>query len=312
METNNSSRKNSNTIYCPFLGCTDDKDTIVSYPSYQNCCFHAKPVKSVNLEHQKNFCLQLTFQTCSVFSTNKIEKLPKEIISQKQQKYKLRTVIWIIIVVLIVLLSTGIVIFKLIEIPKKSQNLSYLMPSTRELTIVTPQLLEIPVTSGSMPTVEITKSVIIANDVDIIKTNTSTSGEKKTSTPTPTIIPPHVLETPFGTTNKFVIHQLSDGEGFIILAQKYKTTVEAIKGINYKLPATLIIGKMIVIPINTIIITGMPSFSIYKVEESGQTVIELAKMLQVNSQELSFYNSLPDNFVFEKGDLLIIPHDKNQ
>ena len=318
MEKSENTPNNQLIGYCPFLGFREDKDTTLSYPSHQNCCYHAKPIESVNLEYQQQFCLKPSFETCTVYGKEKIERLPKEVSSNKRRRQKSRLWIWIIGIILTVLiLGVGSIAFNIIKIPGLSQPLVSLISSIKKLAIVSHEVFEIPVTGRSSPTLEATQYANPKTTTEVLSTITPTTITpttimNETPTPFPTILAPHSLETPFGLNTLFVIHRLVDGEGLIVIAQKYNTSVDAIKAVNYKMPQVLIVGKMIVVPVNMLTISGLRSFSIYEVEEPTMTIIEIAAKFQVEASSLALNNALPENFVLSKGDLLIVPHENNQ
>lgn len=135
---------------------------------------------------------------------------------------------------------------------------------------------------------------------------------KATKTPRPVIptsVTPHALETPFGGNLRFVIHRAIEGEGFIYLAEKYGTTVDAIRAINYNLPEALWVNKILVIPVKTGDVNGIPPFSIYQVVDIEVKVEDLAVLLEVDEDSLKKYNELPDGYILNQGDWVLVPHE---
>ncbi len=68
---------------CPFIGSVVDPDTARGYPTEQNCCYRARPVSIMNLDHQANFCLTVGYPNCLVFQNKEGLPLPKELVYRK-------------------------------------------------------------------------------------------------------------------------------------------------------------------------------------------------------------------------------------
>jgi LysM repeat protein len=65
---------------CPYLGLLQDSQTTLGYPSSSNVCYHAKPIASPNLDHQRSFCLRGRQHTiCPVFTRRIDAPLPPDI-----------------------------------------------------------------------------------------------------------------------------------------------------------------------------------------------------------------------------------------
>jgi len=160
-----------------------------------------------------------------------------------------------------------------------------------------------------------TPSILVPTLTAVIPEPTTTSTSTQVVLPTetkmviaPTDVSPHFLETPIGENPQLLIHRLKEGDGYIYLAQIHTTTENAIKAINYNLPDSLQVGKILIIPVNTSVVEGLPQFSAYEILESGTTIEELADLLKLDEDLLEKYNSLPGGYTFEKGEWLLIPH----
>ncbi len=128
------------------------------------------------------------------------------------------------------------------------------------------------------------------------------------TTPIQPYLEPRAIETPFGENPKLVIHQVLEGEGYILLAQKFGTTIAAIQAINYDLPDSLWVNTILVIPINTDDVTGLPQFSVREITTEGLTIEDYAQRMQLDASLLKQYNALPDGYLLKMGEMIIIPN----
>jgi LysM repeat protein len=300
MDINKSEGRKGGIIICPYVGFSGDPDTALSYPSHANCCHHAKPVISISLAHQRNFCLTPKFKLCPVSQKEKIEPLPKEFAAGVSIEKKNKALFRIILLVGAVLI--GLLLLALMagmfqgQVQSKS-TASSTMVTESVLITQTPTLNVLPTDTAPEPTRTPTRTPTLK----ILPTHT-------TVVPTPTHIPMHQLETPFGETPRFVIHRVIDGETFIFLSEKYSTSKEAIVAINFGMQPVLWANTIIVIPVGMTDVTGLPSFSTFMVAEQGMTIEDLATKVSVDVTLLKLYNALPNGYVFDQGEWVLIPH----
>lgn len=275
---------------CPFLGYIDDPETAISYPSNYNCCFHAKPVKSIILGHQAGFCLTSGYENCPIFQKEKLQPLPRHLWGENiERNTSLRWVPFAALIGVVILGVIASLIFGIIPLSLPGGI------GAGETQTATP----IPITSTATMVEPTTTPTI---------TITATSLPEPTATPIiPTTASPRGLETPMGDNPTLMLHRLMDGEGLNLLAQLYNTSTEAIKAVNYNLPQVLWINTVIVIPVSTRDVTGLPQFSTYEVENDGTTIEELAALKQVDEDLLKKYNGLPDGYVLSQGEWLLLP-----
>lgn len=271
---------------CPFLGLDDDRETALSYPSVHNYCYHLKSASSVDLIQQRQFCLSNKYNTCPIYSNENVVKAPegwgrKNNLSLKPKPWMIWALVFFAFVV-IVLISYLLGLFK--KPPAANPILNSPSPTTSV----------VEANSTSLPT--LTLAVITAEPTI-------------TEVPTQAIeIVPHMLETPFRNSPRLLVHQVKEGEGFIMLAEKYQTSVDAIKAINYAITDSLLYNQILVIPVNTSDISDLPSFSVYQEQEGNVTVEELANRMQLDAASFSSYNDLPLNYLVSQGEMLLIPH----
>jgi len=128
-----------------------------------------------------------------------------------------------------------------------------------------------------------------------------------TPTITSTVAAIHALETPFGVDFKFVIHRVKKGESLALLSSHYGTTEDAIKAVNFQLPAPLTVNFMIVIPVDLVDVQGLPSFEAYKVS-TNISLVDLAKQLQIDQKVLAYYNGMDEARLLKAGEWVLIPH----
>lgn len=273
---------------CPFVGFIDDRETALSYPAEHNCCYHAEPVSSVSLEKQREYCLSSRYNACPIYLRETIQKLPmgwsgKKLTIIHKPKPWMMLVMAVVLIGLVLLVSFLLGAFDKPEIPELTQ---FVPVSTEYFTV----------TSTS------TDSVLPPTETNIPEpTVTSISVQ-------PTDIEPHMLETAFGSDPQLLVHQIQQGEGFIMLAEKYGTNIEAIKAINYELPETLLYNQIIVIPLNSTNVAGLPPFSAYQEQLGGVTIDELAVRMNLDPFAFRQYNDLPEGYVVSQGEWLLIPH----
>ncbi|HOQ69030.1 MAG TPA: hypothetical protein PKZ26_02940 [Anaerolineaceae bacterium] len=282
-------KKRNDTLFCPFLGFEDDPTTALAYPAKLNFCFRAKPAAPVSLAHQRDKCLTEFYVDCPVFQSENPIPLPESIRGERKSKtfqfnwVPLVALIAVVIIGLVALLLTGVFTFRGFTPPLADISTATHTPA---------HLPVVPLSAEPTTTVEATAT--------LVPTVTATW-----------LIPgkhtPRALETPFGTSPQLVIHKVAAGEGFILLAEKFHTTADAIKAINYQLPDSLWENTLLVIPVNTDDVAGLPAFSVVEIRAEGMTIESYAARMQLDVEMLKKYNDLPEGYSFQIGEMLIVP-----
>jgi hypothetical protein len=274
---------------CPYLGCRDDRETALSYPSPQNCCFHAKPISQVGFAYQRKYCLTISFTGCPVYKSELIGSLPKGIQGLLPGKSKIKPWMAILSVFLLILSVTiASVFFGFITIP--GYQPMQLIGHETQTPIV-----------GIIPSVMMTPTVpTITSTPELLPTQTD-----EPVVPTP--IQPHLLETPIGYNPILLLHRVNPGEGFIYLADTYNTSVEAIKAVNLNMVDLIYANQVIVIPVDTTDVNGLPGFLVYEILEEGKTIEDIAYELVVDITSLIKYNDLVAGYQLTVGEWLLIP-----
>ena len=274
---------------CPFLGFSDDRDTALSYPSQYNCCYNAKPVVPVSMYHQRCFCLSKEFTSCPVYQSVEHASLPKEIIGKYPNRRRMRP--WLAltgVIIIVLVVSVVSAMMGVINIPG------------------------IPALITGIPHTPTPTFWVMPSATNTIDQSTATLVQVASPTETeiplvPTAILPHFLETPLGADPELVFHRVEEGEGFILLANTYNTSAEAIQAINYEMGNSLFANRVIVIPINTTDVSTLPAFTVFEVTEDNLFIETVAMGLNVDIVELCKYNHLPERYVLTKGEWLLIP-----
>ena len=287
--TEPSQNKGNENGFCPFIGFADDPETALAYPSPSNFCYHSKPIAPVSLNHQRKVCLTLGYGFCPVYQNETQEPLPRELRGTLPSRHKPNTRIPFVILILVILAGWIVLsLLGIIRIPGLSfphvarQATATFVEPTPHVVVFMPSPTATPVAT-TQPTATETEALA-----------------------TPFF--PHAIETPFGDNPKLVIHQVQAGEGYIFLAERFGTTVEAIKALNYELPESLWVNTILVIPINTDSVDGLPKFSVREITTEGLTIEDYAQQMQLDAGLLKRYNALPDEYLLEMGELIIIPN----
>jgi LysM repeat protein len=266
---------------CPFLGQKTDPETALSYPSPFNRCYHARLVASIEFGDQDEFCLTSRYSECKVISTR--QNIPSLAGNRlRKQHGNNKSILWITLLV-IVLVSLGINFAWRVIASGKGLNQILITPTRYT---------------------ELTET----------KTGITSPFQEPTITPSPTSIlsgavilrPALALEIPLGIDQKFIIHQIQEGDSLNLLAGRNGTTVEALQACNYRLHSPLLPGWVIVIPVDIVYSQDLPAFEVYSVTEDI-SLEALATLLSVDLNEFKYYNALNDDFVPRTGDWLLVP-----
>jgi LysM repeat protein len=120
-----------------------------------------------------------------------------------------------------------------------------------------------------------------------------------------------LTKMPPGTKQGYLVHIVSVGETLDMIAEDYNTSVQAILAANHDLKPPVWAQYPIVIPVNCQDPAGLVAFDVYVVNEYESIEAEsLADILGLNASELKFYNLCTDTCQFNKGDVLLVPHNE--
>lgn len=282
---------------CPYLGLHDDPRTSLAYPSVWNYCYRANPPASVIPSHQVTTCLKREYVNCPVYLAEVGQLLPSGLrgrlkVPARRVRGKTRKsnhAVWIVLLAALLILTVWLG--------------TRFLPKSPPLS--TPSLVA---TSTEIPTS--TARAGWTNPAQIVTINATTPTHRPSQTPQKTVLPAlptltlfpmlipgtcgHALDIPFGTGPQFVIHRVAGGENLELFALKYQTTQEAIRALNFSLPVPVWSDWIIVIPIGTSDMRGIPSFELYQASGQAMTLDELARQLGADALSMQKYNAFDD------------------
>jgi hypothetical protein len=282
---------------CPFLGLEDDPQTLIGFSSDRNFCYRTEKPTPVLLDHQQKYCLTKKYPGCPVFQDISHLTLPIEVRqhNQPEPKWSISRGVW---VALAVFFLAGILAMSWFSRPGlfalgQPVSTQTIMPENTMLVVET--ALPIVVQPQPTPTLE----------------TTSTLSPFPTPTEAPTLIPvtsvPLALETPSGSTPQLLIHRIVPGDSLALLAERFGTSVAAIRSVNYFLPVPLWEGVLVVVPLDTTDVSALPAFEPYQVKDRSLTLKETAFALNASAESVSRYNQMDPNTILPIGSWLFIP-----
>ena len=124
---------------------------------------------------------------------------------------------------------------------------------------------------------------------------------------TATVRPLHALENPIGIDHPFIIHRILNGESLDSISEKFGTTPQNLRLVNYHLVIDLLINNLIIVPINQTDVSGLPAFAAYMVKENI-SVASLAQQLAIDPAVFMNYNDLQAAQVLGAGEWVLVPH----
>ena len=289
------SGKNENKVLaCPHLGQEGDPCTYFSYASRWNFCYHSRLKTIPQFDHQLNFCLTDNYIECPVYQSDGTNAFPSKLKIKEIRSRKIKPLIWFLIILAIV--SSVLIV---LSIP--GLNVPGLFNPTQ-------------VGATEMP---IFQTMTTNSPISIAETSLA-QFEQSTFTPLPSVSPilesvtpsdpPHTLDTPIGITHLFVIHRIQEGESIGNLAFQYNTNLQAIQDVNYFLPEPVWIDWLVIIPVETTDVVGLPKFEAQMVVNGDVTIEDLAAIQNLDPFNLKFYNGLPDGYLLSSGEWLLIPY----
>ena len=286
--------------FCQHLGIKDDQRTSLAYPSAWNHCYLANPPETVRLEHQRQYCLSAAHVQCLVFRANKAGPLPQEIRGRHpSEPHRNRAGMIIPILLGILALAAGLVWFAdakgMLQIPGLplpggvSAGAPPAVPATVSPTPALPTLLAVvpPLASTSTPQPTLADLALEPTYFD-------------SSAPTPTPITTaagwcgHQMDVPFGPGNKLLIHKVGGGDSLNRYEITYRTSVKAIEGVNltFRLPVPR--ETVLVIPLDTLEVGGLPVFEPMQVSERNTPIQTMAYKLSADLLAFEKYNGFDE------------------
>ena len=283
---------------CPYLGLLEDQATHMSFPADENRCFRAKPPQAPSFSHQQASCLD-AYQQCPLYLARGAAPMPVEISAPEVGS---GAVFKILLASLALLIVAGIVwlgwsgrmklpgAFWAVQGPESSM----LTPS---LPLASTQVTLTPAPAAETATVSLSASP------------TPALPAAATVTPSLRLHRFEVIKIPPGGQQGYLPHLVQKGEALDLLADRYKTTVQAILAVNYKLSPPVWADYPLVIPVGAKEATGLPALEVYVVDGTTATLTAevLAGRLGVEAADLEAYNLCPADYQFQLGDVLLVP-----
>lgn len=301
---------------CPHLGLRDDPATAHGFPSRWNYCHGVKPITPPSLAQQREVCLTTGYASCPAIEAGQKKSLPKGLRRREVGAGRKLIGRWIIVIASLTLLILGGLIFSGYWVPSWVEKTPVLVWISRVIpqktTTYTPTVAPTVVKETDTPTVVI-KTATVTPEKSIVSETPSLSEENIAATQTKIALASrcaYPLESPFdGVNNQFLFHEVAAGESMTKLTERYETTQSAIEAVNYFLPSPLWAEQVIVIPLNTSNIVGLPLFKPVLLDEEDISVEELAQSLLVSSAELIEFNQLDPSCRSFQG-WILVPAEK--
>ncbi|MEA3325749.1 MAG: LysM domain-containing protein [Chloroflexota bacterium] len=261
------------------------------------------------LDYQSSTCLTQRHEACPLFTSSPGEKMPEDIRHRSENIQDPKFYLKIIPIGALVALIMLSAIFYKQWFPKIN---NFLRPAWQQTQQAHPVSF-LPTETQCAPT------------FTSIETSTPTARAQPTSTPvnspSPTFDPSaspedwgytsvFALDTPIGKINKFIIHRAVAGESIGQYASRYNTTIHSIYAVNNNLPSVLYIDQILVIPVDIVDVSDLPTFETYQVKETGLTVPQIVEQLSIATDAFRIYNNIPLNYVFNSGDWVLVPRQR--
>lgn len=221
---------------CAFLGVAEDSQTRLAYPSPANLCYCASPAQSVPIQHQEIFCLQPAYERCPIYSEcleiGRLDApLPLDAPASAGSGRRRSPWPWYGLAFLIAALLLG-TYFALTAglIPVLSG-----LPVFGALPTATATPTGLPTAVAALPSATFTATPEPSPTSTPEPSLTPTETPVPTATGTPTLAAP----TPgpgfgitFGPGERFLLHQVGEGEFYAQIARLYDTTVRVLQAVN--------------------------------------------------------------------------------
>ncbi|MBI5965222.1 MAG: LysM peptidoglycan-binding domain-containing protein [Chloroflexi bacterium] len=319
------SNNNPNNI-CPFLGLSDDTTSHMAFTSPENFCHRCKPIVQIKLEHQNDYCLDAEFKNCPIYVNDAGKRMPADLVydgrTDRRSAPLDRRILWAGIILAGIFVIITLFFFIRSFNSRENQPIdSFSISAIQSLTAIASSPTSLPPTEmdTATPTGSPSSSTslpIFTATITLFPTLTPTA---PTSTPTITFtatpvilktatqIPPHSLEVPIGKDQLYLIHKVADGENLSTLAEKYKTSLEAILEVNSTLVIPIRIDAVVIIPLKNDDPLGLPKLEPYQVTQSQITPETLAELLKVDLALFKSLNDFKDGEELVKGNWVLIP-----
>ncbi len=258
------------TLVCPFLGLQNDVQTHFTVPDERHVCHQTNSGQAIHPDYQGQCCLTGGFRACKGYTTGWKHGLPRGV-RLKNRRLPASNLQAVIRLAALAVVAAAMA-FLLFQAHAASPGPVQTLPVT--VPVPTQTLTPIPT---------------------IIVTATLPPSETPTELPlTPTAGP--LAETPFGTARQWLVHRVVRGESLEMIAQRYATTVEVLRAVNYFVAGGLWADTSVVICMGCVDASGLPMLQPVWIEVDIR-VDDLAVQYGMNSDELREWNGVEGDWI---------------
>lgn len=296
---------------CPYFGLYSDVQTAMENPSAQNYCHNMKPVSSPSLTHQSAFCLNVTFKQCQYFTEINVKPGQAAPVKNPRRKRKwmpLALAALVCLAILGVVFIAGGQLRALIFPPRVDNGPTPVVEiaAATQIPATEPALQEI-VTEPELTEPAIMPEPAVIAESTLVIENQVQPAASPTPIPTNSGEPVQIPLSTVAPERVFLLHRVARGEDLIAIANKYNTSVEAIRAVNYNMAPELWVDTMIVIPENQADVTGVTPMIPLEITGAEKTVQELAEAYAVSADLVAAINARTTSYRFQIGDWVIMP-----
>ncbi|MCE7906007.1 MAG: LysM domain-containing protein [Anaerolineae bacterium CFX3] len=274
---------------CPYLGLNDDPDTAISYPSPWNYCFRARPPAPIKPSYQAEVCFTRGHVSCPVYQAERAGPLPPELRGERAKGRSGRALLLVLILGLVLSALWWARPYLFFLAPPVSKP----APAASAASLPLPTG---PSTAAATDWVNPAMAVTFESftPAPLIFLTLSAGGlPAGTPTPAPGVCG-HALDVPFGTNPKLVIHRVASGDTLDAYSSKYQTSAEAIVAVNFDMHVPLWKDWVVVIPVGTTGVSGVPPFEKYQAAGETLSLAGMAAALKTDPQLFQHFNAFDD------------------
>lgn len=289
---------------CPFLGLEEDPQTLSVFPSEHNFCYRTEKPTPIELAYQQEYCLIKNHLNCPVFQDISHLTLPiasRQVVPPPVPRPLVLRGVWAALAVFFLagsLAALGWFFRSGLFVSQPAEPTRTIPLTAMPVTATLPPLVVQPLPTPTLGIASILNPPVLPTTIP-----TATA----TSTPLPVTSIPLGLETPVGTAPRLLVHRIQPGENLDKLAVRYGTSSAAIRSVNYFLPVPLWEGVMVVIPIKTTDVSGLPAFEPYQVKDGSKTLEDVAWLQNTSPELVSRYNQMDPAVILSAGGWILIP-----
>jgi len=281
---------------CEYLGTIPDPLVCYNFPHPQNHCYRVKKPAQVNLNYQENICLSCKYDQCAIYQQENLRHLPDKIARGRQEgrSYKF---LFFRIAAMGLILAAAMIAVRIIRTAEVNNPQSLVSPTMQEFDTLIPT----DSTEPSITPEEMDVSMIIPTQTPPVKQKVTPEAEIEI---TPTGGPG--FSTPFGFSQKYVIHEVQSGESLSLISDKYNTTIDSIVEINSLQAGNPIwINQIIVVKPGATTIESEKLEAIYIEEDTP--LVRIAEDYAISIEKLKDMNALGGHEIIPAGRWLVVP-----